>query len=65
MTAKINQLVKSLLPQQKEPTPTSFEKLTVAPTMETEAKMKMVEQVSFDRNINIVIIRKINYQSKS
>ena len=36
---------KSSLFQQKEETPTSFEKLTVTPSLETEAKMEMVEQV--------------------
>jgi len=37
--------------EQEEPTPTSFEKLTVAPSMETEAKMKMVEQVLSNMNV--------------
>ena len=36
---------KSSLFQQKEEAPTSFEKLTVTPSLETEAKMEMVEQV--------------------
>ena len=31
--------------EQREPTPTPFEKLTVAPTLETKTEMKMVKQV--------------------
>ena len=50
-------MLKTFIPQQKEPTPTSFEKLTIAPTLETEAKIKMVEQVRFNMlTFNMIII---------